>query len=102
MSASLPFGVRQRLLERTLRRTVVNVREVRDELRILDEQLAYVESDLADKELRAMVSETPSTAYEHHDALRHVEVMRAERERLVARLRDLEREQDAALDRLGS
>jgi hypothetical protein len=102
MSASLPFGVRQRLLERTLRRTVLNVREVRDELRILDEQLAYVESDLADKELRAMVAETPSTAYEHHDALRHVEVMRAERERLVARLRDLEREQDAALDRLGS
>ena len=102
MSASLPFGVRQRLLERTLRRTVLSVREVRDELRILDEQLAYVESDLADKELRAMVSETPSAAYEHHDALRHVEVMRAERERLVARLRDLEREQDAALDRLGS
>ena len=102
MSASLPFGVRQRLLERTLRRTVLSVREVRDELRILDEQLAYVESDLADKELRAMVSETPSAAYEHHDTLRHVEVMRAERERLVARLRDLEREQDAALDRLGS
>jgi len=49
-----------------------------------------------------MVSETPSATYEHHDTLRHVEVMRAERERLVARLRDLEREQDAALDRLGS
>ncbi len=102
MSASLPFGVRQRLLERTLRRTVLNVREVRDELRILEEQLEHVESDLAEKELRAMVSETPSAVHEHHDALRHVEVMRAERERLVARLRDLEREQDAALDRLGS
>jgi len=85
-----------------LRRNAANLREVRDELRILDEQLAYVESDLADKELRAMVSETPAAAYEHRDALGHVEVMRTERARLVARLADLEREQDAALDRLGS
>ena len=102
MSASLPFGVQQRLLERTLRRTAASLREVRDELRILDEQLEFVESDLADKELRAMVSETPFAAYEHNDARRHAEVMRTQRERLVDRLRDLEREQDAALDRLGS
>ena len=90
----------QRLLERRLRLASDKLRDVRLELRVIDDQLGALIDDADDLAIRALVSETPATGFEHRDAQAHVDVMRLHRGRLVASVVELETTIDTLLDQM--
>ncbi len=90
-----------RLIERRLFRGSQTLRQLREELRVVDEQLAVLTSDSDDKELRSLVSETPHAAFEHRDAQAHVDSLGHHRGHLVQEILDLELRLDSLLDKLG-
>ena len=93
-------GVGQRMIERRLRETVDRLRRLREELRIVDEQMRSLADEAEDKGLRALVSETPGADSEYREARRHADAMRAHRQQVAESIAELEARQDALLDRL--
>ena len=89
-----------RFVERRLRRGTQTIRELQDELRITNDQLEFILDDARDKEVRAMVAETPNAALEHHEAQRHLEVIQRHRDHLVKAIADHQVHQDQLLDKL--
>ncbi len=89
-----------RFVERRLRRGTQTIRELQDELRITNDQLEYILDDASDKEVRAMVAETPNAALEHHEAQRHLEVIQRHHDHLVKSIADHQDHQDQLLDKL--
>jgi len=88
------------LTERRLTQVAGRLRSLRDELSMIDEQLAHLADDADDLALRALVSETPSASFESNDARKHVDAMRRHRDHVVAEIADFEARQDDLLDRL--
>ena len=88
------------LLERRLDDVTSRLRALREELAVVDEQLAVLAEVADDTRLRALVSETPIAEREHEEAQRHADAMSRHREEVVQELADLERTQDQLLDRL--
>lgn len=88
------------LLERKLSHGATVLKELREELGVVDEQLACLGEVADDARLRALVSETPVAGQEHHQAQRHADAMARHRADLLARIERLERSQDELLDRL--
>ena len=78
------------------------LRVLRDELSMIDEQLAQLVEEADDLALRALVAETPSASYESNDARKHADAMRRHREHVVGEITRLEARQDELLDRLTS
>ncbi|MBU6202078.1 MAG: hypothetical protein KJS90_08785 [Acidobacteria bacterium] len=96
--AAWPFG--DRFVERRLRRTVDTLARLRSELAVVDEQLAHVEDEAHDMEIRALVSETALASFEHRDAERSRAVVARQRQHLLGQIADLERMQNDLLDRI--
>jgi predicted nucleic acid-binding Zn-ribbon protein len=92
--------VSKRLVERKLRQVGSRLRALREELRIIDEQYEHLADDAHDKELRALVSETPAAGVEYREAQRHAEAMARHRAQVVAAIAELESRQDQLLERL--
>ena len=88
------------LLERRLAETSGRLKTLREELAVVDEQLAALTETADDARLRALVSETPLADRESRDASRHAEAMSRHRAEVLSRVAELERAQDALLDRL--
>jgi hypothetical protein len=88
------------LIERRLFEVAERLKALRDELRVVDEQLAVLADAADDARLRALVSETPLAGREHTEAQRHADAMARHRADVVAQLAELERTQDELLDRL--
>ena len=59
------------------------LRSLRDELAMIDEQLAQLVDEADDLALRALVAETPAASYESNDARKHADAMRRHREHVV-------------------
>jgi len=76
------------------------LRALREELRVIDEQLRHLTDEAHDLGLRALVSETPGADLEYRRAQGHVEAMTRHRDHVVASIDELERNQDQLLDRL--
>jgi hypothetical protein len=89
-----------RLVERRLRRTSATLRGKQEELRVALDQYEVLEDDVNDKEVRAMVSETPLAEYEHRESKRHFEAMHLHIKGLRSEIVQLETEQDRLLDQL--
>lgn len=89
-------------IERQLKKTSKRLVSLRDELRIIDEQLQQLRDEAADAELRAIVSETPGVGYEHRKAAEHADAMAAHRAHVVDEIAQLERRQDELLDQLSA
>ena len=87
-------------VERKLRKTGTRLRRLRDELAVIDEQLAYLVDDTEDKSLRALVAENPAAAIEHREATGHSEAMADHRRHVIAEIASLETNQDKLLDQL--
>lgn len=87
-------------IERKLADLSSEVRALRAELNILDEQLQHVIDEADDARLRSLVSETPLAASEHRDATKTVTAVRRDRDAKVKRMAKLEAKQDVLLDRL--
>ncbi|MDP9019939.1 MAG: hypothetical protein M3N25_03900 [Actinomycetota bacterium] len=88
------------LLERKLAHGATLLKELREELAVVDEQLTCLGEVADDARLRALVSETPVASREHDEAQRHADAMARHRADLLARIQRLERSQDELLDRL--
>jgi len=89
-------------IERKLRNVSDQLRSLRDELQVSDEQIIQLADEADDARLRALVSETPVAEKEHRKASRHVDRLRKHRERVAAKIAALDAEQDALLDRLSA
>ena len=76
------------------------LRQLRAELKVVDEQLGFLNEAADEARLRALVSETPLADREHREAQKHAEAMTRHREQLAAAILELERSQDELLDRL--
>jgi hypothetical protein len=87
-------------IERKLTDLTAELRVLRSELDVLDEQLQHFVDEADEARLRALVSETPLAASEHREAAKAVAAIRRDREARVKRLARLESKQDALLDRL--
>lgn len=89
-------------IERKLRNVSDQLRSLREELGVSDQQFRQLDDEADDARLRALVSETPLAEKEHRKASRHVDRLRKHRERIAAKIVSLEAEQDALLDRLSA
>jgi hypothetical protein len=87
------------MVERRLKSTGKRLRSLREELRVIDEQLVHLGDDAADAELRALVSETPQGT-EPREARGQVDAMARHRAHVVAEIHRLEVLQDQLLDQL--
>src|SRR5947199_8336035 len=88
------------LVERKLSESADRLRQLRAELTVVDEQLAFLADAADDARLRAMVSETPMADKEHREAQKHADAMSRHRALLVAQTAELETAQDELLGRL--
>jgi len=90
------------LVERKLTQVSARLKELRAELDVVEEQLAFFTDAADEARLRALVSETPLADREHADAQKHVVAMARHRDDIVKSIVELERAQDELLDRLGA
>lgn len=88
------------LLERRLSANSLRLKSLRQELAVVDEQLACLVEMADDTRIRALVSETPLSGREHEEAQRHADAMARQRADVVRRMAVAERLQDDLLDRL--
>ena len=88
------------LVERKLSEAAERLRQLRAELGVVDEQLAFLADAADDARLRAMVSETPMADKEHREAQKHADAMTRHRSQLVTQIGELEKAQDELLERL--
>jgi uncharacterized protein YbaP (TraB family) len=88
------------LVEKRLSQAAERLKQLRAELKVIDEQLAFLTEAADDARLRALVSETPLADREHREAQKHVKAMNRHRTTVVSTIQELERSQDQLLDRL--
>lgn len=88
------------MTERRLSQTAARLRTLREELSMIDEQLAQFADDADELSLRALVSETPMASHESNEARKHLDAMRKHRAHVVAEIGELEQRQDQLLDRM--
>ena len=90
------------LVERRLRGVGKRLAELREELRVADEQVTHFADVSDDTRIRSIVSETPLADQEHREAQRTTNAMERHRQDLRDQIARLEIEQDELLDRLNS
>ena len=88
------------LVERRLKRSAARLRVLRDDLRVIDEQLAHLAEEADDMGIRSLVSDGSGTAAESRRARESVDAMSRHRSHVVDQIAALERRQDALLDRM--
>ena len=88
------------LIERRLHDVTARLKRAREELAVLNEQLAVFNEAADDARIRALVSETPLADREYDEAQKHADAMARSRAALLSTIEDLQRAQDDLLDRL--
>lgn len=89
-----------RRIEKRLRSVTAQLRDLRHELSVVDEQLAQLADEADDARLRSLVSETPLADHEHREAARHADAMARHRSEILSEITRLEVLSDELLDRL--
>jgi hypothetical protein len=90
------------LLQRRLIDVSDRLKRLRAELAVAQEQCAFLEAEADDARLRSLVSETPIAEAEAHEMRRHADAQGRQRDALRRSIAELEREQDALLDRMAA
>jgi phage shock protein A len=90
------------LLERRIRDVHARLVRARQELAVLDEQLAVVADEAEDARLRSLVSETPLATHEYSEVRRHADAMARARDALRSSIEELTRRQDELLSHVGT
>jgi hypothetical protein len=90
------------LLQRRLIDVSERLKRLRAELAVSEEQCAFLEAEADDARLRSLVSETPLADAEAHEMRRHADAQGRQRDALRRSISELEREQDALLDRMAA
>ena len=89
-----------RLLQRRLAQASARIRELREELRIAEDQLSHLQDETEEKSLRALVAETPAAEFEHREAKKHSDAMSAHRDALLREIAAAEARINDLLDRM--
>ena len=76
------------------------LKQAREELVVLDQQLAALASEADDARVRALVSDSPMAQREHREAQKHVDAMARSREATASAVAAHERTIGELLDRL--
>jgi hypothetical protein len=92
--------VRRGAVERRLKSVGKRVRGLRDELRVIDEQLLHMADDEDSAGIRAIVSDSPEAGRDAREAGAHADALRRHRRHVLDTLADLEARQDELLDEL--
>lgn len=90
------------LLQRRLIDVSDRLKRLRAELGVAEEQCQFLETEAEDARLRSLVSETPLAEAEAHEMRRHADAQGRQRDALRRSIVELEREQDALLDRMAA
>ena len=90
----------QRLLHRRLSQASSRLKELSEELRVVEDQLSHLADEADDLSLRALVSETPAANFEYRDARKHADAMKRHRDDIVREMADLEVRINDYLDRM--
>ena len=90
------------LLERRIRDVHTRLVRAREELAVLDEQLAVVADEAEEARLRSLVSETPLAAHEYAEVKRHADAIGRAREAMGTAVNDLQHRQDELLTHVGT
>ncbi len=90
------------LLERRLVDVADRLKRLRAEAAVAAEQLQFMNEEAEEAQMRALVSETPLADAEAREARRHADAHGHHRDELLRSIADLEREQDALLDRMSA
>ena len=90
------------LLERRLIDVSDRLKRLRAEFAVAEEQCAFLMAEAEDARLRSLVSETPLAEAEAHEMRRHADAQARQRDALRRSITELEREQDALLDRMAN
>jgi hypothetical protein len=90
------------LLQRRLIDVSDRLRRLRADLLVAQEQLVFMEEEADAARLRALVSETPLADAESRESRRHADALGRQRDVLARSIAELEREQDALLDRMAA
>jgi hypothetical protein len=90
------------LLERRLIDVSDRLKRLRAELALAEEQCAVLVGEAEDARLRSLVSETPLAQAEAHEMRRHADAQSRQRDALRRSIDELERDQDALLDRMAN
>lgn len=88
------------MVERQLTKVGQQLKQLREELRVADEQLAHFAEIADDTRLRSLVSETPGADHDHRDAQRTADAFARHRADLAASITQLEATQDDLLDKM--
>lgn len=88
------------LIERRLMDVAQRLKRAREELALIDEQLAVLTDAADEARIRSLVSETPLAHREYTEAQRHADAMDRTRRAVEADVAELEVAQDELLDRL--
>ena len=92
----------QSILQRRLVDVSERLKRLRTELAVTNEQVVFLEDEADEARLRALVAETPLGDVEARDARRHADALARHRDALAGSIAELEREQDALLDRMAA
>jgi len=90
------------ILQRRLVDVSERLKRLRAELRVTEEQLAFLEEEAQDTRLRSLVAETPLADAEARDARHHADALARHRDALARQIGELAGEQDALLDRMAA
>jgi uncharacterized coiled-coil DUF342 family protein len=88
------------LVEKRLSVAADRLKRLRNELKVVDEQLASLADSADELRIRSLVSETPLADREHQEAQKHADAMARHRAEVLNSISDLEKSQDELLDQL--
>ncbi len=88
------------LIERRLFDVAQRLKRAREELSVIEEQLAVLSETADELRIRSLVSETPLAHREYAEAQRHADAMERSRRVVEADVAELVVTQDQLLDRL--
>jgi uncharacterized coiled-coil DUF342 family protein len=88
------------LIERKLFDVAQRLRRAREELAVIEEQLAALTDAADDARIRSLVSETPLAHREYTEAQRHADAMDRSYRAVAADVAELQATQDELLDKL--
>lgn len=88
------------LIERRLFDVAQRLKRAREELAVIEEQVAAMTDAADEARIRSLVSETPLAHREYSEAQRHADAMERSRRAVAAEVAELQVTQDELLDRL--
>jgi hypothetical protein len=88
------------LIERRLMDVAKRLKRAREELAVIDDQLAALSEAADEARIRSLVSETSLAQREYTEAQRHADAMARSRQMVSGDVAELQATQDELLDRL--